>query len=112
MNDDKRKRLEAAGWKASMVEEFLEVDSSEIDLFAKAQKINPFCGWGAGPDVGINLERTPTQAAGWRDAHLHWFIDLTANEADELADKLRECARQARDLQRLAEAMDASVEDS
>jgi hypothetical protein len=51
-------------------------------------RLEAFCGWGDGPDVGINLERTEEEAAQWKDPHLHWFLDFTAGEARELARQL------------------------
>jgi hypothetical protein len=57
-----------------------------------------FCAWGDGPDVGLNFSRTEEEAARWKDPHLHFFWDLTADQADELAERLRACADQARRL--------------
>lgn len=66
-------------------------------------RIEPFCAWGDGPDVGINLVRSKEQADGFVDSHLHWFIDLTAVEARELAAKLISCAQQAEEMDRFVE---------
>lgn len=62
----------------------------------------PFCAWGDGPDVGFNLERTEEAAKGWRNPHLFFAVDLSAQEARQLAADLIRCAEQA-------EHMDASV---
>jgi hypothetical protein len=61
-------------------------------------KMDIFCAWGDGPDVGINLERSDEECATCASPHRHWFIDFTAAEARQLAARLIECAEQAENL--------------
>lgn len=30
-------------------------------------KLEAFCGWGGGPDVGINLTHSEEECKGWKD---------------------------------------------
>ncbi len=62
-------------------------------------KIEPFCGWGDGPDVGINLTRTEAESHAFVDP-LFWAVDLTVDEAEKLAMELMLCAKNARALQK------------
>lgn len=61
-------------------------------------KMEVFCGWGDGPDVGINLERTEEEARGYARPDKHWFLDFTAAEARLLAARLISCAEGAEKL--------------
>lgn len=61
-------------------------------------KINVFCGWGDGPDVGINIERTPEEAAAFHGELIP--VDLTAAKAREMAAELIACAERAEQLDR------------
>lgn len=61
-------------------------------------KIDVFCGWGDGPDVGINLTRTEEEAKSWADPHLHFFYDLTATEARAMSAQLIAAAEEAERL--------------
>lgn len=72
-------------------------------------KIEPFCAWGDGPDVGINMSRTPEEAARWASPDLHWFVDLTAAEARALAAKLISCAEAAEFMDRMCAEHDDQV---
>jgi hypothetical protein len=63
-------------------------------------KMDIFCAWGDGPDVGINLERTDEECARYAHPHRHWFVDFTAAEARKIAARLIECAEQAEKLDR------------
>lgn len=67
-------------------------------------KLDVFCAWGDGPDVGVNISRTEEEAKQWITPHLNFFLDFTAKEARELAAKLIACAE-------AAETMDRSVEE-
>lgn len=58
-------------------------------------KLDVFCAWGDGPDVGINLSRTEEEAKRWLNPSTFWCLDFTASEARELAAKLIQCAEQA-----------------
>lgn len=69
-------------------------------------RLDVFCGWGDGPDVGINAV---TADADWR---LLGVLDLTADEADVMADHLRACAQRARELDALCAARDQHQEKS
>jgi alkanesulfonate monooxygenase SsuD/methylene tetrahydromethanopterin reductase-like flavin-dependent oxidoreductase (luciferase family) len=51
-------------------------------------KVDVFCSWGDGPDVGINIERSEQEVAGWKDPHLHCYLDFTAAEARAFAAKM------------------------
>jgi hypothetical protein len=63
-------------------------------------RLDVFCAWGDGPDVGINLERTKEEAQCWINPDVSWFLDFTAAEARELARKLVVCAEAAERLDR------------
>lgn len=58
-------------------------------------KLDVFCAWGDGPDVGINITRTDEEVKGWVNANLFIPLDFTASEARELAAKLVAAAEQA-----------------
>lgn len=62
-------------------------------------KIDVFCGWGDGPDVGINIFRTYEEVEAWGNSGLV-PLDFTAREARELAQKLLDCAERAEILER------------
>lgn len=66
-------------------------------------KLDVFCAWGDGPDVGINITRTQQEVDVYMDP-LFVPLDFTAAEARELARKLIECAE-------AAEALDKSAEE-
>jgi len=53
-----------------------------------------FCGWGDGPDVGINLNLPAYRVLTGELA----IIDLTADQALEIADELRNAALAAKKL--------------
>lgn len=61
-------------------------------------KMEVFCGWGDGPDVGINLERTKEEAQHYSIPSQHWYLDFTAAEARLMAASLIACAEQAERL--------------
>lgn len=63
-------------------------------------KTKVFCGWGVGPDVGINYERTAGQAAAFGSIEQKWFVDLTAKEARIMAAELIACAEYAEKMER------------
>lgn len=56
--------------------------------------LNVFCGWGDGPDVGINLNPPAYRVLTGGLA----IIDLTADQALEMADELRNAALAAKKL--------------
>lgn len=60
-------------------------------------KLTTFCGWGEGPDVGINIELDEREVAARSDPKFVW-LDFTAAEARELAIQLVMCADQADEL--------------
>lgn len=65
-------------------------------------KIEPFCAWGDGPDVGINLTRIEQEGKTFISPNF-WALDFTAAEARELAAKLIACAETAEWHERAAE---------
>ncbi len=56
-------------------------------------RIKPFCAWGDGPDVGINVYDEADELIGG--------ADYTPEQAEELAYELIGAAEQARELDRL-----------
>lgn len=56
-------------------------------------KLDVFCAWGDGPDVGMNLSLTEEERMYWNAGLIP--IDLTADAALELAAKLIAAAQQA-----------------
>lgn len=73
------------------------------------EKLNVFCGWGDGPDVGINITRSDNSLKHWKGRLFP--LDLTASQAMILADALISCARQAMELEAFGE-VDERVLDS
>ncbi len=67
-------------------------------------KVEVFSAWGFGPDVGINIIRTEEEVKGWKDPHLHCFLDYTPTEARVLAARIIACAD-------LAEANERAYEE-
>ncbi len=61
-------------------------------------KMDVFCAWGDGPDVGINLQRTKEEAAGWLNPDTFWCLDFTAEEALALANELTAAAHAAMEM--------------
>lgn len=61
-------------------------------------KINVFCAWGEAMDVGINLHRTPEEIKNWPGELVP--IDLTSQEAREIAAQLIACADAADKLEK------------
>lgn len=55
-------------------------------------KLEPACTWSDGPDVAINIYTKSGELVP---------LDLTADEADELAAKLKACAARARELEEI-----------
>lgn len=64
-------------------------------------KIDVFCGWGDGPDVGINIFLSKEFREIWSNGLIP--LDFTAKEARELAAKLIQCAEAAEHMDRLTE---------
>jgi hypothetical protein len=70
-----------------------------------------FCGWGEGPDVGINLQRKAGSHKHYADLD---FIpmDFTADQAEALAKALLDAAAQAREWDKsLNEYFEAHKDD-
>jgi hypothetical protein len=61
-------------------------------------KIDVFCSWGEGSDVGINIHRTIEEVAAFPAGFLV-PLDLTSEEARILAGKLLMCADRADELE-------------
>jgi hypothetical protein len=72
-------------------------------------KLDVFCVWGDGPDVGINITRTKEEIEGWLDPATFIPLDFTATEARELARKLIECAEAAEKLDRDVDNHERSI---
>lgn len=62
-------------------------------------------------DVAVNLHRSPESAACWPDPTFVPF-DLTPEEALELADYLKDAAREAISLREALEEMSREAEDA
>lgn len=63
-------------------------------------QLKVFCAWGEGAkDVGINIERTPDEIAAYPGGDLV-PVDLTADEAVQIAVQLLIAAENARRLER------------
>lgn len=63
--------------------------------------LEPFCGWGDGPDVGINLTIPYNLIRMAADSNTVLIcIDLTSTEALNLASSIFDCAWTARRLDR------------
>lgn len=62
-------------------------------------KITPFCAWGDGPDVGINIERTKEEVAAYPSLTFI-ALDFTADEAIKLGRELIELGKTAKELDR------------
>lgn len=74
-------------------------------------KIDVFCAWGDGPDVGINLTLTEQESVLVRaNSATMVFVDLTAAKARLMAAELVACAERAEELDRLCAEHDAYVE--
>lgn len=65
-------------------------------------RIDVFCSWGDGPDVGINLKRSEEEAKRYRNSQNLFFVDLTAKEARNMAAKLVAAAESAERMDRQA----------
>ena len=61
-------------------------------------RVDIFCAWGDGPDVGINVHLTEQEQRDWSLGLIP--IDLTADEAIEMAHKLLSAAEGAKELDR------------
>lgn len=61
-------------------------------------KIDISCTWGEGPDVCVNIHRSPEKCSNWPVGFFP--IDLTGDEAIEIGRKLIEAGTQAKEMDR------------